>query len=66
MREAAHALVRSVPAGRDRALILWMIETVSHAVIHGGVVERSEDAVSGRLEEELVRLLLAYLAARRE
>jgi hypothetical protein len=39
---------------------------VSHAVIHSGVVERSGDVVSGRLEEELIRLLLAYLAASRE
>jgi AcrR family transcriptional regulator len=61
MREVAHALVSAVPEGSDRALILWIVETVSHAVIHCGVVERPGDLASGRLGEELIRLLLAYL-----
>ena len=61
MREAAHALVSRVPEGADRDLILWIVDTVSHAVIHGGVVERPDDVMSGRLGEELSCLLLAYL-----
>jgi AcrR family transcriptional regulator len=63
MRETASALLRSVPRGANRALILWIVETVSHAVIHNGVVERPDDVTSGRLGEELIRLLLAYLRA---
>ena len=65
MREAAHALVSRTPEGADRALILWIVDTVSHAVIHNGVVERPDDLGSGRLGEELSRLLLAYLRAPR-
>jgi AcrR family transcriptional regulator len=63
MGETATALLRAVPPGANRALILWIVETVSHAVIHSGVVERPDDLVSGRLGEELIRLLLAYLHA---
>jgi AcrR family transcriptional regulator len=63
MREVAHALVSAVPEGSDRSLILWIVETVSHAVIHCGVVERPGDLASGRLGEELIRLLRAYLGA---
>jgi AcrR family transcriptional regulator len=63
MREVARALVSAVPGGSDRALILWVVETVSHAVIHWGVVERPGDLASGRLGKELIRLLLAYLGA---
>jgi len=66
MRDVAQALVKSVPAGPDRALVLWVVETVSHAIIHSGIVERSGDVASGRLEGELIRLLLAYLAVPRE
>lgn len=65
MREAAHALVSRVPEGADRDLVLWIVDTVSHAVIHSGVVERPDDVISGRLGEELSRLLLAYLRAPR-
>jgi hypothetical protein len=48
---------------QNRALTLWIVETASHAVIHGGIVERPGDLASGRLGEELIRLLLAYLGA---
>jgi AcrR family transcriptional regulator len=65
MREAGSTLLNAVPGGSDHALILWIVETVSHAVIHNGVVERPDDLVSGRLGEELIRVLLAYLRAPR-
>lgn len=60
-RETANTLLRAVPRGANRALVVWIVETVAHAVIHNGVVERSDDVVSGRLGEELIRLLLTYL-----
>jgi hypothetical protein len=65
MREAARALVSAVPHAPDHALILWIVDTISHAVIHNGVVERRDDLVSGRLGEELIHLLIAYLRAPR-
>jgi len=51
-------LTRRVP---DRELALWMIDTVSHAVLHRGVIERRADLASGRLADELVLLLVRYL-----
>jgi AcrR family transcriptional regulator len=65
MRETATVLLKAVPSGANRALILWVVETVSHAVIHSGVVERPDDLVSGRLGEELIQLLLTYLRSER-
>jgi AcrR family transcriptional regulator len=64
MREAARALVGVVRPGAEKDLILWIVETVSHAIIHSAVVERPRDLASGRLGDELIRLLLAYLSAR--
>ena len=62
MRDAGRALINVVSSGSpDHALILWIVDTVSHAVIHSGVIERPGDLASGRLGEELMRLLLAYL-----
>jgi AcrR family transcriptional regulator len=63
MREAARSLVGALPSGADRALILWIIATVSHAVIHAAALERSADLASGRVGTELIRLLIAYLRA---
>jgi AcrR family transcriptional regulator len=65
MREAARALVSAVRHAPDHALILWIVDTISHAVIHNGVVERRDDLASGRLGEELIHLLIAYLHAPR-
>jgi AcrR family transcriptional regulator len=45
----------------DPDLALWIINTVSHAVIHRAVVERPAELSGGLLEEELVTLLLRYL-----
>lgn len=45
----------------DPELALWLIDTVSHAVIHRAVVERPESLSQGLLQEELVTLLLRYV-----
>jgi AcrR family transcriptional regulator len=45
----------------DPELALWLIDTVSHAVIHRAVVERPEALSQGLLQEELVTLLLRYV-----
>lgn len=47
----------------DLDLALWMMATVSGAVIHRGAVERAEDLSTGLLTEELIRLLCRYLGA---
>jgi AcrR family transcriptional regulator len=46
---------------RDVDVALWMIATVSGAVIHRAVVDRPEDLKTGVIEEELVALLCRYL-----
>lgn len=51
----------TAPADRDRAFALWIVQTVAHAVIHNGTVERPRELASGRLGEELTRLLVAYV-----
>lgn len=48
----------------DMDLTLWMISTASGAVVHRATVERQEDLASGRLTEELVKLLVRYLRRR--
>ncbi|KFE71414.1 TetR/AcrR family transcriptional regulator [Hyalangium minutum] len=45
----------------DPELALWLIDTVSHAVIHRAVVERPESLSQRLLQEELVTLLLRYV-----
>ena len=47
----------------DLDLALWMISTVSGAVLHRAAVERPEDLSTGLMTEELVRLLCRYLRA---
>jgi Tetracyclin repressor-like, C-terminal domain len=59
--EARRQLERVARGLPDRELALWLIDTVSHAVVHRGVVERPEDLASGRLADELVLLLVRYL-----
>jgi AcrR family transcriptional regulator len=49
---------------RDVDMALWMIATVSGAVIHRAVVDRPEDLKTGVIEEELVKLLSRYLGTR--
>ncbi|WP_223642737.1 TetR/AcrR family transcriptional regulator [Corallococcus sp. EGB] len=58
MLEALGSFKTDVP---DPELALWLIDTVSHAVIHRAVVERPESLSQGLLQEELVTLLLRYL-----
>jgi hypothetical protein len=58
MLEALGRFRTDVP---DPELALWLIDTVSHAVIHRAVVERPEALSQGLLQEELVTLLLRYL-----
>ncbi len=43
------------------ALAAWLIETVAHAAVHEGIVERRSDVESGTLADELVKLLVRYL-----
>jgi AcrR family transcriptional regulator len=50
---------------RDRELALWMVATVSGAVIHRATVERPADLSSGAITEELARLLVRYLRRKR-
>jgi len=45
----------------DVDLALWMVATVSGAVIHRATVERPDDLSSGAIADELVTLLLRYL-----
>lgn len=42
-------------------LVAWIVATVSHAVVHEGVVGRKHDIENGALVDELVSLLVAYL-----
>jgi AcrR family transcriptional regulator len=42
-------------------LTLWMISTASGAIVHRATVERPADLASGRISEELVKLLVRYL-----
>ena len=42
-------------------LTLWMISTASGAVVHRATVERPADLASGRITEELIKLLVRYL-----
>ncbi|RKH70210.1 TetR/AcrR family transcriptional regulator [Corallococcus aberystwythensis] len=58
MVEALGRFSTDVP---DPELALWLIDTVSHAVIHRAVVERPESLTPGLLQEELVTLLLRYV-----
>ncbi|RUO95121.1 TetR/AcrR family transcriptional regulator [Corallococcus sp. AB018] len=58
MLEALSQFRTDVP---DPELALWLIDTVSHAVIHRAVVERPESLSQGLLQEELVTLLLRYV-----
>jgi len=46
---------------RDIDLALWMMSTVSGAVIHRAAVDRPEDLSTGLIVEELVTLLCRYL-----
>ena len=48
----------------DIDLALWMIATVSGAVIHRAVVDRPENLSTGVIEKELVTLLRCYLRRR--
>lgn len=59
--EARRQLERVAQGVPDRELALWMIDTVSHAAVHHGVIERPDDVASGRLADELVLLLVRYL-----
>ncbi|RKH13045.1 TetR/AcrR family transcriptional regulator [Corallococcus sp. CA053C] len=58
MLEAFRKFSTDVP---DPELALWIIDTVSHAVIHRAVVERPNALTEGALQEELVTLLLRYV-----
>ncbi len=51
-------LAKGVP---QPALASWLIETVAHAAVHEGIVERRSDVQSGALADELVKLLVRYL-----
>lgn len=46
---------------RDLDLALWMIATISGAVIHQAAVERPDDLSNGVIAEELITLLCCYL-----
>ena len=46
---------------RDIDLAMWMISTISGAVIHRAAVERPEDLSTGLITEELITLLCRYL-----
>ena len=54
-------LERSTVGVPDRDLAMWMVATVSNAVIHRAVIERGEDLSSGAITGELVTLLVRYL-----
>jgi AcrR family transcriptional regulator len=54
-------LERSTVGVPDAELAMWMVATVSNAVIHRAVVERPTDLVSGAIASELVTLLVRYL-----
>jgi AcrR family transcriptional regulator len=55
----------AAPAVKDIDFALWMISTVSGAVLHRAAVERPEDLSSGRITDELVALLTQYLRSHR-
>ena len=60
--EAMRRYLRSADVDvRDTELALWMISTVSGAVLHRATVDRPQDLASGTIEKELVRLLSRYL-----
>ena len=54
-------LERSTVGVPDAELAMWMVATVSNAVIHRAVVERPTDLASGAIASELVTLLVRYL-----
>ncbi|HEY7059320.1 MAG TPA: TetR/AcrR family transcriptional regulator [Vicinamibacterales bacterium] len=54
-------LAAAAPHLRDVEFALWMIATVTGAVLHRATVERPEDLSRGRITEELVTLLSGYL-----
>jgi AcrR family transcriptional regulator len=64
LAEARKVFERLSVGVEDVERALWMVDTVSHAVIHRGVIERPGDLASGALTEELVTLLLRYLRRR--
>lgn len=45
----------------DTELAMWVISTAAGAVIHRATVERPEDLSTGRITDELVKLLVRYL-----
>lgn len=51
----------AAPGIRDVDFALWMIATLSGAVLHRAAVERPEDLSSGLIAEELVAILTHYL-----
>lgn len=54
-------LTRSEPGRRDPDLVTWLFAVIVDAVIHRAVVDRPEDVASGKMTEELVRVLSRYL-----
>lgn len=46
----------------DPDLVAYMLSVTIKAVIHGTLQERPKELLNGRMERELVRLLLAYLS----
>src|SRR5262249_33345832 len=50
---------------RDIDLAMWMISTISGAVIHRAAVERPEDLSTRLIPEELITLLCRYLGRSR-
>ena len=50
----------------DPELAMWIVATVSGAVLHHAAVERPEDLSSGAIADELVTLLVRYLTVRRK
>jgi Tetracyclin repressor-like, C-terminal domain len=63
-QEARRLLEQSAIGVPDTDLALWMVSTVSGAVIHRATVERPDDLTSGAIAEELVTLLCRYLRRR--
>ncbi|QSQ20445.1 TetR/AcrR family transcriptional regulator [Pyxidicoccus parkwayensis] len=64
LSEARKLMEGFAGSGEDVERTLWMVDTVAHAAIHRGVIERPEDLESGALTEELVTLLVRYLRRR--
>jgi AcrR family transcriptional regulator len=57
-------LATAAPHLRDVEFALWMIATVTGAVLHRATVERPDDLSRGRITEELVTMLCRYLRRR--